>query len=154
MTRPLAIGPFWWLLLLGLLAGPAVAEDLLMARSTAPFAESMLQLQDAIHQRGYVISRVQRVDIGLTRSGFKTDKYRVVFYARPGELRRLARQVPELIAFLPLKISIFAEGDDTLVVAANPQRLKALFAGKGLDAVFDRWTNDLMAILDRMRATE
>ena len=43
----------------------------------------MAVLQHAIGTQGYTLSRVQRVDIGLTESGFKTDKYRVVFFGKP-----------------------------------------------------------------------
>lgn len=130
----------------------AQAEDLLMARSGAQFEESMAALQQAIAAQGYTLSRVQRVDIGLTEFGYKTDKYRVVFFGRPEEIRGLSERHPELIPYLPLQIAIFAEGEETLLVAANPVHLRAAYAG--LDAVFTRWERDLRAILDAVRETE
>ncbi|HEB66665.1 MAG TPA: hypothetical protein ENI93_01830, partial [Gammaproteobacteria bacterium] len=54
------------LLLLWLLAMPALAEDLLMARIPMTFPEAMLKLQNVLKQHGQTLSRVQRVDIGLT----------------------------------------------------------------------------------------
>lgn len=127
---------------------PAYAEDLLMARSKQAFPEAMLALQESIGDRGYVISRVQRVDIGLTAMGYKTDKYRVVFFGKPDEIRWLAETHPELVPYLPPKISIFAEADDTLMVAINPQQLKQFFDDPELAAIFDRWERDLRVILD------
>lgn len=131
-----------------LLAPSALAEDLLMARSQQEFPEAMLALQESIGNQGYTISRVQRVDIGLTAMGYKTDKYRVVFFGKPDEIRWLAETHPELVPYLPPKISIFAEADDTLLVAINPQQLKRFFDDPELAEVFDRWERDLRRILD------
>jgi len=66
------------LLLAALLAWaalPAAADELTMVRSVQPFPEAMLTLQEAIKAQGYTITRVQRVDVGLTRMGYKTDLY-------------------------------------------------------------------------------
>ena len=146
MRKPL----IFMLLVLGSLLTPAFAEDLLMARSKQAFPEAMLALQESIGNQGYVISRVQRVDIGLTAMGYKTDKYRVVFFGKPDEIRWLAETHPELVPYLPPKISIFAEADDTLLVAINPQQLKQFFDDAELSEVFDRWEADLRVILDNV----
>ncbi|MBI5040458.1 MAG: DUF302 domain-containing protein [Gammaproteobacteria bacterium] len=144
--------------LLVLLVFVAVAsahgEDLLMVRSPAQFEESMASLQQAIGAQGYTLSRVQRVDIGLSESGFKTDKYRVVFFGKPAEIRALSARYPDLIPYLPLQVAIFAEGDETVLIAANPVHLRAAYADSELGGVFARWEQDLRAILERVRETE
>ena len=141
------------LLLIGLLR-PVLAQDLFMARSRVPFAEAMLMLQEAVREQGYTLSRVQRVDIGLTNMGYQTDKYRVVFFGKPEQVRRLSREHPELIPYLPLKIAIFAEETDTLLVAANPRRMAEFYNDKELTAVFDQWAEDIQAMLDRLQKAE
>ncbi len=141
-------------LLVGAAALSARAEDLLMVRSRAQFEESMASLQQAIGAQGYTLSRVQRVDIGLSESGFKTDKYRVVFFGKPAEIRALSARHPDLIPYLPLQVAIFAEGDETLLIAANPVHLRAAYADPDLGRVFARWEQDLRAIMDRVRQTE
>lgn len=145
-----------WLcgVLLGVLAAGASAEDMLMVRARAQFEESMLVLQQAIGDQGYTLSRVQRVDIGLTEFGYKTDMYRVVFFGRPEEIRDLSARHPEVIPYLPLKIAIFAEGDETLLTAANPLNLSAAYADPELDKVFARWEQDIRAILEQVRKAE
>ena len=45
------------------------AENLTMARTKQTFPEAMLKLQETIGDLGYTVSRVQRIDIGLTSSG-------------------------------------------------------------------------------------
>lgn len=138
-------------LLLLALALPAQADQLLMARSGQAFPEAMLTLQTAVGDQGYTVSRVQRVDIGLTASGFETDKYRIVFFGVPEEVRRLTAEYPDLIPYLPLKMTIFAEGDETLVVATNPQVLAGVVDAPELGPVFERWQRDIHAILDKVR---
>ncbi|TNF36181.1 MAG: DUF302 domain-containing protein, partial [Gammaproteobacteria bacterium] len=124
MKKVLALLLCFWLLP----AQAVVTEQLIMIRSQQPFPETMASLQLAITNQGYTISRVQRVDIGLTSSGYKTDKYRVVFFGKPEEIRTLRTQHPELIPYLPLKIAIFAEGEETILVASNPIAFAQLYS--------------------------
>ena len=127
------------------------ADNMMMVRTTQTFPEAMAELQNQIRERGYVVSRVQRVDIGLTKSGYKTDKYRVVFYGKPEEIRELSRRYPQLTAYLPLKISIFAEDRDTILVTANPQHLKKVGDAE-LAKVIDVWEKDLATIFSKIGA--
>jgi len=140
------------LMLLALASGMARAENLFMVRSQQSFPEAMLTLQTAIREHGYTVSRVQRVDIGLTKSGFKTDKYRVVFFGKPHEVRELSAQRPELVAYLPLKVVIFAEGKETLLVAMNPARLGDFFPEPDMQNTFLHWESDLRSIFDDLSA--
>ena len=139
-------------LLLLLALPPAVsAEELLMARVTRSFPETINNLQDAIRTRGYTVSRVQRVDVGLTISGFQTAEYRIVFFGRAGEIKDLSAAHPELIPYLPLNIVIFAEGDVTLLLATNPLKLSEFFDQPALRSQFVRWERDIRAIFEELR---
>ena len=134
--------------LLGLLLMPALlaAEEMIMIRSVLPFPEAMLALQESIAAHGYTVSRVQRIDVGLTGMGYKTDKYRIVFAGKIDEIRQLTARSPELTPYLPPKVSIFAEGEQTILVTINP-RIYAEIAGDAIDPViFDRWESDLRSI--------
>lgn len=123
-----------------------LAEEMIMIRSVLPFPEAMLALQESIAAHGYTVSRVQRIDVGLTGMGYKTDKYRVVFAGKIAEIRELTSKSPELTPYLPPKVSIFAEGDQTVLVTINP-RIYADIAGDSVDPViFDRWESDLRSI--------
>ena len=134
--------------LLGLLLFPVLlaAEEMIMIRSVLPFPEAMLALQESIAAHGYTVSRVQRIDVGLTGMGYKTDKYRIVFAGKIDEIRQLTSISPELTPYLPPKVSIFAEGEQTILVTINP-RIYAEIAGDAIDPViFDRWESDLRSI--------
>lgn len=127
--------------------------DLLMARSQQGFPETMLALQGTIKDYGYTVSRVQRVDIGLTKSGYKTDKYRIVFFGKAHEINAVVSQHPELMAYLPMKIAIFAEEGETVMVAMNPRAYKDLTNDKVTEHLFTRWENDVRAIMADIRKT-
>lgn len=124
----------------------ALAEDMIMTRSVLAFPEAMLALQESIAAHGYTVSRVQRIDVGLTGMGYKTDKYRIVFAGKIAEIRELTDKAPQLTPYLPPKIAIFAEGEQTILVTINP-KLYADIAGDAIEPVFfDRWESDLRSI--------
>jgi len=126
----------------------AIADDLFMIRSVQPFPETMASLQEAIRKSGNTLSRVQRIDVGLTKMGYKTDKYRVVFYGKLAEINKLVEKHPELIPYLPLKIAIFSENGQTLLTATNPERLSEMYSDKTLKPIFISWAKQLREIMD------
>jgi uncharacterized protein (DUF302 family) len=134
-----------------LISTTASADELLIARSGQNFEEAMSTLQNSISQHGYKVARVQRVDVGLTAKGYKTDKYRVVFFGKPDEIAMLSRKFPELIPYLPLSIAIFAEEGNTLISAARPGLLAEFYPDPELKPIFARWEKDLVSIFDEVR---
>lgn len=139
-------------LIIGLsLSTSANADEMIMVRSDRDFAETMNALQDAIDHHGYKVSKVQRVDVGLEAKGYKTDKYRVVFYGKADEIANLAKNYPQLIPFLPLSVAIFAEGDQTMLTTIRPRSYKALFPDAALQTTFALWDRDLVSILEDVR---
>ena len=131
----------------------ALASDLIMARSSLPFSEAMTNLQVSLKEHGYQVTRVQRIDIGLTGMGYKTDKYRVVFLGKADEIKYLVDKYPQMIPYMPPKASIFAEGEDTIIVTANP----IMFANMVDDndrLIFERWESDVYSVFEDFRSAE
>lgn len=129
------------------------AEGLMMSRTKQTFPEAMLKLQETIRDLGYKISRVQRIDIGLTKSGYATDKYRIVFFGTEKETKLISNKYPHLIPYIPWKIAIFAEQQDTLLVSADPLE----FTNKqhpGADKYLLKWKNDIQEIMTVLRQSE
>lgn len=131
-----------------------LANDLLMVRTRQGFPEAMLTLQTSIKEHGYAITRVQRIDIGLTGMGYKTDKYRIVFAGKPHEIQYLVNKYPTLAAYLPPKISIFAENDETVLVTANPMIYADMIDGEADKVLFRRWESDVYSVFDDIRDAE
>ena len=142
------------LLLCFLVSTNALATDLIMARSSLSFPEAMLNLQTSVKEHGYNVARVQRIDIGLTGMGYKTDKYRIVFVGKTDEIRYLINKYPQLIPYMPPKVSIFAEGEDTVLVTINPQTYAQMIDDKKDRYIFDRWESDIYSVFDDFRNAE
>ena len=136
-------------ILLFAVATPVSAEQLMMVRVKQSFPEAMLQFQDVIRNHGYTLSRVQRVDIGLSNMGYKTDKYRVVFFGKEAQIRWLIDKHPELIPYLPLKVAIYSEEQDTMLVSAN---LDILFnpGDPALKKIVSGWQRDIQNMFKEM----
>ncbi|BBO99655.1 DUF302 domain-containing protein [Sulfuriferula nivalis] len=130
---------------------PAMAEGLLMARTDNQFPEAMTLLQSAIAARGYKITRLQEVNENLAKRDFKSDMYRVVYFGKLDEVKAVTASHPELIPFLPLNITIFAEGDQAILVASHPKMLEQFFPDPKLKPIFDHWEADILSILNELR---
>ena len=142
------------ILLLGIICLPAqaiITGELIMVRSDQAFSETMEILQGAIKKQGYTVSRIQQVDTGLTQSGYPTDKYRVVFFGKIDQIKALTKSHPEMIPYLPLKISIFAEANETLLVTSDPAVFMDLYPDPGLREMFRQWHEDLVSIMKNVQ---
>lgn len=142
------------ILMLALSTLSAVASEsdgLILHRSIQNFPEAMLALQTSIGEHGYTVSRVQRVDIGLTKSGYKTDKYRIVFFGKSSEIRAVKQSQPQLIPYLPLKVVIFSENNETLLVASNMTQFAALADNENTKDLLQRWNNDIQSIFSEVK---
>jgi uncharacterized protein (DUF302 family) len=148
------INKFALVIVICCIATPLHANDLLMVRTRQGFPEAMLTLQGSIKEHGYAISRVQRIDIGLTGMGYKTDKYRVVFVGKPDEIQYLVNKYPVLAAYMPPKISIFAEHGETVLVTANPKIYGDMIENEADKVIFRRWESDVYSVFDDIRDAE
>lgn len=139
------------LLIFSVMPASVLAADLLMVRTQQNFPEAMLTLQNSVREHGYEVTHVQRIDIGLTGMGYKTDKYRVVFVGKTKEIRYLIETYPVLAAYMPPQISIFAEHGETVLVTANPQIYADMIENKADRIIFKRWENDIYSVFDDIR---
>ena len=146
----------YWLLGLTLfgLCIPAqaiITGELIMLRSEKPFTETMERLQRAIKKQGYSVAGVQRVDQGLADSGYNSDQYRIVFFEKAGEVDALTENFPELLPYLPLKIVVFAEAEETLLVTSDPATFIDLFPSPRLQKLFRQWHDEVVNIMQAVQ---
>ncbi len=110
-------------------------------------------LTTSIEEHGYSIAHIQLCDGGMTDFGYKSDLYRVVFFGKVDEVRMISERYPELVSYLPLKIAVIAEQDETLLAVLNPEALAPYFSQEELQVQLGRWENDLASIFDDVRRT-
>ena len=130
---------------------PILAENIFTVRSAMNFEQSMTAVKASIEAHGYSVAHVQRCDGGLHKFDYATDPYRVIFFGKFDEVRQLSSRYPTLIPFLPLKMAVFAEGDETIISVINLAALAQFYDDSDLRIQFKRWENDLRSILSDMQ---
>ena len=154
MTLP--INKLSTLLLLGLtlvyllLTTTAAAnEDILTARTTVSFESTFEKAKLVLEENKFTVAHVQRCDGGLRQMGYKTDNYKIIFFGRLDEVRSLTKAHPELLPFLPLKLAVFAENDETLLSTVNPSSVLAMMPAlkEELQPLFRKWEQELRQVL-------
>lgn len=135
-----------------MLVFPVQAEqNLIMARSSAKAEQVMGVLKETLTEYGYTVAHTQRCDGGMAEFDYKSDFYRVVFFGKLEEVREILARHPEMSAYLPLKIAVIAENDETLLAAMDPRALSPMFPeDPQLQLQLVHWHNDIQAMLDEM----
>jgi uncharacterized protein (DUF302 family) len=137
------------LLGLALSATPALADHMLMARVNMKADLALEYLKTAVTEHGYSVAHIQKCDSGLGGFGFHSDTYRVVFFGKLAEIRRISAKHPEFTAYLPLKIAVEAEKGETVMTAVNPLTFDRYYPGDhDMQLQFRRWRNDILDIFD------
>ncbi|MCB1819700.1 MAG: hypothetical protein KDI77_17420, partial [Gammaproteobacteria bacterium] len=75
----------------------------------------------------------------------------VVFFFFFYEVRMVSARYPELVSYLPLKIAVIAEKNETLLTVLNPEALAPFFPDEALQIQLGRWQSDLMSIFQDVR---
>jgi len=129
----------------------ASADNMIMARVPMRAELVIEYLNSSVEEHGYTIAHTQLCDGGMTDFGYKSDLYRVVFFGKIDEVRMISGRFPELVSYLPLKIAVIAEKDETLLTVLNPEALAPFFPDQELQIQFGRWRSDLISIFDDVR---
>lgn len=138
-------------LLLVLGSAPVIADNMIMGRIPLRAEVVLEYVKSSIEEHGYTIAHLQLCDGGMTDFGYKTDFYRVVFFGKIDEVRMITSHYPELVSYLPLKIAVIAERDETLLTVLNPEALAPFFPNEQIQIQLGRWNSDLLSIFDDVR---
>ena len=132
----------------------AEAPSIVTTRIALPYDETLAELKAAIAQRGYKVAKLQRVGNALRKIEYETDDYAVIHFARLAENDRWISSHPELIAYLPLRFTLAAEGDDTLLIWLDPLLFDTLFAIPDLRAQAEIWSADMRWVAEKVRGKQ
>jgi len=133
------------------LSAAASADNMIMGRIPLRAEIVVEYVLSSVEEHGYSVAHIQLCDGGMTDFGYKSDLYRVVFFGKIDEVRTISERYPELVSYLPLKIAVIAEGNETLLTVLNPEALTPFFADEELQIQFGRWKNDLTSIFADVR---
>ncbi|CAA6804575.1 MAG: Unknown protein [uncultured Thiotrichaceae bacterium] len=138
-----------------LIIGPATAhagqDDLLSARTTKPFDETLSMAGEALEKHGFTVAHVQKCDGGLHAMGYETGHYRVIFFGRLEEVRELSKTHPQLIPLFPFKLAVYADNNDTVISVINPAGLgNMLQADPVLKEKLRQWKQEFKDVLNEI----
>ena len=139
-----------------LLFAASIQADNMLMSSIPMRAEIVLEyVKTSIEEHGYSVAHIQLCDGGMKDFGYQSDFYRVVFFGKIDEIRTAVEHYPELVSYLPLKLAVIAEKDETLLSVLNPEALAPFFTDHQAQIQLGRWHSDLVSILqDVRRATD
>ena len=128
-------------------------EDILTARTTAGFDVTLEKAKLVLEENTFTVAHVQRCDGGLREMGYHTDNYKIIFFGRLEEVREATKAYPELMPFLPLKLAVFAENNETLLSTVNPNSVLAMMPElkEELQPLFDKWEKELRQVLSEFK---
>jgi len=129
-------------------------DSLFMYRSEDDFVETISRLKNILKKNGYDFIKVQNVDKGLRKNGYVTDNYKTVFFAKTKHMSKLINKYPETLTYLPLKITIYSEGDETILISLNPIHLSHTFIEKEMSKILNHWSIHLKHILSNASTSE
>jgi uncharacterized protein (DUF302 family) len=138
-------------LILLLLSFNSFAEQpILMTRSPDKAEVAFDYSKHLLTEYGYTIAHVQTCDDGMGSFGYHSDFYRVIFFGKVNEVQSISKNHIELVPFLPLKLAIFAEKNETIITALNPMNLEKFTDDPQVKIQLSRWKNDIQSILNEL----
>ena len=129
-------------------------DEIISQRTNLAFQPTLAKLQRIILDQQYSVSLVQRCDYGLKDAGYNTDKYRIVFFGTHKDIKQISDSHPELSPFLPLRIAVIAENDETILSVMNPGVFLETVSDKKLVKIVKSWIKDIAVILKYMKNDE
>lgn len=133
------------------LSTSANANDMMMARLPIKADIALEYVKASINEHEYTIAHEQLCDGGMTTFGYKTDTYRVLFFGKGEEIRMLSEKHPDIVSYLPLKMTVVAEKNETLLSILNPEFLARYYNDRDVQITLQRWKNDFRSIFNDVR---
>ena len=141
------------LLLMG--SAHAITNDMMMVRMHIKAEVAIEYLKSALEQRGYAIAHTQKCDGGMHSFGYTTDFYRSIFFGKGTEAREIAKAHPDFVSYIPLKMTVVAERDETVMSIVNPHAFDRFYSDDPMMLQhFKNWHHDILSIFSDLRAAE
>lgn len=100
---------------------PAYANDdqLVTKKSAQEFDNAIADVQMALEQNGFKVEFVQRIDIGLAKAGYRSDKYRIVFFMPEQGVEAVLLKRADLAELFPLKVTVYRDNGKVYMLRAQ-----------------------------------
>jgi len=133
----------------------AITNDMMMLRMHMKADVAIEYLKSALEQRGYAIAHTQKCDGGMHSFGYTTDFYRSIFFGKGAEAREISKAHPDFVSYIPLKMTVVAEREETVMSIVNPHVFDRFYSDDPMMLqYFKNWHHDILSIFSDLRAAE
>jgi len=99
---------------------PACANDELVTKnSVQEFGSALSAVQMALEENGFKVQFVQSIDIGLANAGYRSDKYRIVFFMPEHGVKAVLVKRADLAELFPLKVTVYRDNGKVYMLRAQ-----------------------------------
>lgn len=116
-----------------------------------PFDEAVQAVEDATARQGFRVLHVHDVAATLHEKGFAHDPLKIVEVCNARYASRVLAEDVEISAFLPCKVTVYAQDGETHLSALLPTVMGAFFPGPAVAEVAAEVETVVRAIVDEAR---
>jgi uncharacterized protein (DUF302 family) len=121
-----------------------------VVRVNTNFNNTWQALNDKVDEYNYKTAYLQRCDFALNERDYKSDKYRILFFGEYKKMEYLSRKYSAIVPYLPLKVVVMAEGDNTIIINNPLQILLPTLEDKDKE-IINKWQQDLDKIFAEIK---
>jgi uncharacterized protein (DUF302 family) len=125
----------------------------MMVRTSAPFAQTVTRVRDALRSQGFGV--LTEIDVQATlreKLGEEIEDYLILGACNPPLAHRALAADPHIGLLLPCNVVVRTEEGQTIVEALDPQTMVAVAHQPQLQPVADEAAGRLRAALDSLAA--
>ena len=111
------------------------------------FDITMTEVQEGLLKRGYTIDKIQPIDKGLDKAGYKLENYRVIFYRNKIDSKRIHNSHPEFTTLLPLTLTIVKDKHGTKIISTPYKMLLKNAPADYIKRLVLKWKKDSREIV-------
>lgn len=136
-------------MLMALVLGSGYAQAApVSASKKVIFSEAIDDIIQAALNWDYQLVKVQEVDRALVKQGFVDPGVRILFIGNPEQMRRALEQDVQLLALLPLRLTLKREGDLVEISSDDLAPWAEQTANPASRKLVKSWQADLWLMLD------
>lgn len=125
-----------------------VQADPVSASRQAMFTEAIDAITQAALNQDYQLVKVQEVDRALVKRGFDDPGVRILFIGNPEQMRRAIELDTQLLALLPLRLTLRREGEAVEVSSDDLTPWAERSTSPASRQLVESWQADLRVMLD------
>ena len=116
-------------------------------KSIQDYANAMSDVQMHLEDMGFKVEFVQRIDVGLAKAGYHSDKYRIVFFMPKHGVADVLSKRADLASMFPLKVTVYRDKGKVYVFGVKSASLLDASVPADVRAHFQTWDKKVDSIV-------